>query len=67
MMKATTKSNEINTLLSGMVGRERVATIEAGYCMTCGAGPDLEFTDPLSEHEYTISGMCQVCQDEVFG
>jgi uncharacterized CHY-type Zn-finger protein len=25
------------------------------------------FRDTLSEKEYTISGLCQECQDEVFG
>lgn len=26
----------------------------------------MPFRDPVSEREYTISGMCQSCQDEVF-
>ena len=31
----------------------------------CG-GPAKEFKDLLSQKEYTISGLCQKCQDEVF-
>ena len=34
-------------------------------CPTCG-GPIDKFRDELSQREYRISGMCQVCQDEVF-
>lgn len=37
-------------------------------CPTCGA--DMRnpvFKDKLSEKEFFISGMCQKCQDEVFG
>lgn len=26
-----------------------------------------EFKDELSKKEYSISGMCQKCQDEIFG
>ena len=37
-------------------------------CATCGNPVDpAEFRDKLSEKEYTISGMCQECQDSVFG
>ena len=45
-----------------------VKNVEAGNCATCGAKikPD-EFRDKLSEKEYTISKMCQRCQDSVFG
>ena len=35
-------------------------------CMTCERGAS-EFRDDLSRREYAISGMCQVCQDAVFG
>jgi hypothetical protein len=32
----------------------------------CG-GPVGEFRDALSRREYSISGLCQKCQDELFG
>jgi hypothetical protein len=34
-------------------------------CVICG-GDAILFSDNLSETEYTISGMCQLCQDEIF-
>jgi len=41
---------------------------EIGLCTTCGKPiKENEFRDKLSEKEFGISGMCQVCQDEVFG
>jgi len=44
---------------------------EAAYGETCAscAGcktPDLNFRDELSRKEYSISRLCQKCQDEVF-
>ena len=44
----------------------RTARIEADECTTCG-GPADAFRNARSEREYTISGMCQDCQDSVFG
>lgn len=35
-------------------------------CRTCNK-PITEFRDDLSRKEYQISGMCQECQDSVFG
>lgn len=35
-------------------------------CPTCGK-PIGEFRDDLSRKEFEISGMCQECQDSVFG
>lgn len=38
-----------------------------GKCPTCEEAIDAEeFRDSLSYKEYTISGMCQSCQDKVF-
>ena len=44
------------------------ADIAKGVCPTCKApitGPN-DFRDDLSRKEYSISGMCQKCQDSVF-
>lgn len=43
----------------------RRAIMDAGVCVTCG-GPAVDFEDDLSRRENEISGMCQVCQDDVF-
>jgi hypothetical protein len=49
-----------------MYGRKRTGSIKGNICITCGDNVD-GFRDRLSEKEYTISGMCQKCQDSVFG
>ena len=37
-------------------------------CVTCPAPiVDADFDNELSRKEYGISGMCQSCQDNVFG
>jgi hypothetical protein len=43
--------------------------IEKGLCANCGEkilGESEEFRDEISRVEYTISGMCQKCQDAIF-
>ena len=40
--------------------------IEKERCPVCGE-KITGFKDALSKKEYSISGMCQTCQDEVFG
>lgn len=41
----------------------------AGVCPGCGKviRTETEFRDNLSRKEYGISGLCQDCQDDVFG
>lgn len=52
--------------------------IDQKICAWCGAsvlvwsttdpiGPDWNFRDECSRREYKISGLCQECQDKVFG
>ena len=39
-----------------------------GFCASCGEEVDpLKFRDFISQKEWTISGLCQVCQDDYFG
>ena len=45
---------------------ERHERMAAGVCVICKK-PIAGFRDELSEKEYRISGMCQECQDSVFG
>jgi hypothetical protein len=40
--------------------------IEENRCPLC-LGPITDFRDELSEREYEINGMCQACQDDVYG
>lgn len=39
-----------------------------GECIPCGSKKirDCDFRDDISKREYSVSGMCQSCQDEVF-
>lgn len=46
-------------------GRTVDDSIEKRICTFCGGTADT-FRDYLSEKEYSISGMCQTCQDEMF-
>jgi len=56
--------------ITRIFGHDRRAEIQANRCVPapvgCG-GPATEFRDALSAKEYTISGLCQKCQDSVFG
>lgn len=48
-------------------GKE-VRMVEKGMCPLCQTKVEVsEFRDALSIKEFGISGMCQKCQDEVFG
>lgn len=66
MAEPTEKSPEVDRFLSNMFGISRAAVIQQNQCVICGADAD-EFDDDLSRVEYTISGMCQKCQNFAFG
>lgn len=65
MIKPTPKAPFIDELLTSFTGKSRITSIQNHQCMTCNK-PVNQFRDQLSLKEYTISGMCQACQDEVF-
>ena len=47
---------------------EMMERVEAGNCPTCNQPIAIDsFRDSLSRKEFQISGMCQKCQDSVFG
>jgi len=48
---------------------EAADRIIAGHCVTCDSTRlrDVDFRDAISRKEYGISGMCQKCQDSVYG
>jgi uncharacterized CHY-type Zn-finger protein len=58
------KSPEIQNFLEGVFGTG--TAIKNRKCVLCGEDVG-EFRDELSIKEYGISGMCQSCQDDVFG
>jgi len=47
-------------------GRTRTASLDSKTCVCCGKSAT-SFTDDLSKREYSISGLCQTCQDTTFG
>ena len=49
-----------------LFGRSRRLAIAGNQCVKCGAH-NLEFRDELSRKEHGISGLCQPCQDGIFG
>lgn len=45
-----------------------VSKFKQGICTMCKKEiKEEDFIDELSKKEYTISGLCQKCQDEFFG
>jgi hypothetical protein len=68
MAEPSKKSPEIEAFLEATSGR--TTAIKSDRCVRkpigC-EGPATEFRDELSKREYTISGLCQKCQDRLFG
>ena len=47
---------------------QEVKAVKEGKCPFCGQPVKIsDFRDALSLKEYKISGLCQKCQDKVFG
>ena len=66
--KATPKDPRLDEMFKEVFGVDRVRCIQFGTCVSCdGDVLKTAFRDPLSFKEFTISGLCQPCQDEVFG
>ena len=64
-MKTENMTATLDNISLRSLGRARSLAIAGRSCVTCGKRADL-FRDSLSVKEYHISGMCQICQDEVF-
>ena len=62
----TSKAPTIDLMLSALTGKSREIQLASNLCMTCDGNADT-FRDELSIKEYSISGMCQQCQDSIFG
>ena len=70
MCYIVTMMNELDTFKEEtafrLFGRSRSLAIAGNQCVKCGAH-ELEFRDELSRKEHGISGVCQSCQDDIFG
>ena len=58
------KNKEVKQFLDDTLGRTE--KIKSSLCVTCNA-TDVRFRNEISRKEYTLSGMCQKCQDDFFG
>lgn len=65
MAEPTIKHPGIRDFQSAIMDKNVTASIQQDRCVSCG-GPATEFTDELSKREFSISGLCQSCQDAVF-
>lgn len=65
-MEPSQKSPEIEKMIKDTFGIDRRKSIEEGVCAWCKK-PAKEFRDENSKTEFKISGLCQPCQDEVYG
>jgi hypothetical protein len=66
--QATPKHLGLDVFYIETFGVDRVKSVETGTCVSCGGDVlKTSFRNPLSFKEFTISGLCQPCQDSVFG
>jgi len=70
MAKSSNKSKEmsgaLNEISDLIFGRTRTESISGDVCVTFGGKADT-FRNDISKKEYSIGGMCQSCQDSIFG
>lgn len=67
-MEPSAKSHAMETFLEEQFGR--TTAIKANLCIPppYGCGQSIgEFRTEMTKREYTISGLCQACQDKAFG
>ena len=68
MANPSQKSPEMVKFLDRYSGRTRAIGTDVCIDPTFGCGAKAtDFRDEVSRKEYTISGLCQSCQDLVFG
>jgi hypothetical protein len=69
-MKPSVKSEGTEETITGIFGHDRRTLIQQNQCVPppigCGKAAT-EFRNTISEKEFTISGLCQRCQDSFFG
>jgi RNase P subunit RPR2 len=60
------KTERMNTIIKELTGIDTNQAIETKICPFCHK-PAVEFRDTVSKRENEITGLCQQCQDEMFG
>lgn len=67
-MQPSTKSPAIESFLEKLSGRTTAISGDVCVSPPFGCGQlATEFRDEISKKEFSISGLCQKCQDKVFG
>ena len=64
-MKTAEMENQLDEFAYELFGRGRKVAMDNQMCVVCGNDANY-FNDELSRREYSISGMCQTCQDKTF-
>lgn len=68
MAEPTQKAPEIDEVIKEVLGINRVESIKSDKCVFGDPPHDAtEFRNEVSQKEYRISGLCQSCQDLIFG
>jgi len=67
MATPSRKSDQVNEMVFKLTGIDRVEVIQNDQCAFKCAEPNFIWRDEKSKKEYTISGMCQSCQNDMFG
>jgi hypothetical protein len=65
MSKSPQMEKTLDECSALLFGTSRTESIKGQKCVIC-KGSANKFSDYISEKEFRISGMCQMCQDEVF-
>jgi len=64
-LKPAPKNKDIRDFQSELLGKDITQSIEEDVCVQCGEPASL-FRDEISAHEFSLSGLCQKCQDDFF-
>ena len=64
-MKTAEMENYLDDIANELFGRGRKVAMDNQMCVVCGNDANY-LNDELSRREYSISGMCQTCQDKTF-
>ena len=58
-------TDSLDRITHTIFGKTRSKALANDTCVICGAEA-VNFKDEISRKEFSISGMCQKCQDETF-
>ncbi len=67
MATPSKKSDQVNDTIYSVTGIDRIEVIQNNQCAFKCAEPNFIWENDLSKKEYTISGLCQSCQNDMFG